>query len=177
MSNMRQKIGLLLVFALIVSVTGCNDMFVGVRVEGTIPAPVIRLDESLTLSQVSVEKVEYTENGDLKSTKYWGVVAKDKAQEKSFDVISYGHLPVGYQEYSSLRPLDLGFYSVQLKALHSVAGGAFLVLKTENGSLRVLTVEEPHNYKDEVIRCFQDFSYMESDVKENCLTREFRAAR
>ncbi len=171
---MLQRIRLVLVVALVVLATGCNNTFVGIHVEGPIPTPLIRLDEGLTLSQFSVDKVEYTENGDMKHTKYWGFVAKEKKQEKSLNVITYGQVPVGYQEYSKLRTLDLGFYSVQMKALHTVAAGAFLVLKAENGNLSVLMVDKPYNYKDEVIRCFQKFSYNEREVKSNCLTREWR---
>jgi len=165
---LRISIGLILTATLYLA--SCNDMFVRLNIYDQLPEPVIHMERELTISQFNVSKVIHLNNGELQIIEYWGVAAKNSKDEKSIDEIKYGHVPGGYYEFTTAKVLDYGYYYVNVKSTtHSVAGGAFAVVRGRKGKSSVLSIDEPYGYKDTIVKCLDDFLYDEINIINNCL--------
>lgn len=165
-----------LVVAAAFILTGCEGMFatfVQLNVEGPLPEPVIRLEQKLTVSEFHVHKFKSTglAGKEVQRIEYWGVAARTTKQERNLGEIRYGNVPDGYYEYTAARPLDPGYYSVSVAArVHSVARGAFVVVRTKDGRMRALNIGEPYSYGEDFFVCIHDSRYIEDKVRA-CLMK------
>ncbi len=153
---------------------GCEGMFatlVQLSIEGPMPEPVIRLEQKLTVSEIRVDKFTGSKGKEIQRIQYWGVAATSIKQERNIGEIRYGHVPNGYHEYTAAKPLDYGYYYVSVVAhVHTIAGGAFIVVRSQDGKMGVLNIKKPYSYGDEVFACIHASRYIEDDVK-NCLKK------
>jgi hypothetical protein len=169
------KIGTGVVLAVILLATGCEGMFatlVRLNVEGSMPKPIVRLEHKLTVSEFRVQRFTGLKEKEVQRIEYWGVAATTTKQERSLAEIRYGNVPEGYYEYTAARPLDYGYYYVSVAAdVHSIARGAFVVVRAKDGRMSVLNINEPYSYGEDVFVCIHDSRYIEEKVRA-CLKKQ-----
>lgn len=127
----------------------CDDAFISLHLEGSLPRPVIRLERGLTVSEFHVYKRTPTGDDHQHETEYWGAVAPTVEDEKFLHEIRYGALPDGFRETVPVRELDEGDYYATVAAhVHVIAGGQFVVGRTKSGKLVVNYPRAQHVDRD-----------------------------
>ncbi len=167
------RISVGLVFVAVFLVTGCDDTFVRMHVEDTMPEPVIHLKEEMAVYKIQVSKIAHLKDEQFQEIIYWRIAAKSREQEKFMDEIRYAHVPEGFDIYTAAKQLNYGYYVVTIgEAVHRIAGGGFIVLRNRKGRLSVLSIDEPYKYEDTFFECIDKTLYFEDEVKSNCLNEE-----
>lgn len=137
--NSRLIMGLMFILFLVVGCACCDDAFISLHLEGSLPEPIIQLERGLTASEIHVYKRTPTDDDHQHETEYWGAVAPKVDDEKFLREIRYGALPDGFRETVPVRELDEGDYYATVAAhVHVIAGGQFVVERAKSGKLIVV---------------------------------------